>query len=333
MKKILTILSLVAILSSCGENRIPVVEEPEYITVRLGVPDDVQSKSVPTDNIYGINVYYDPSRDGISNTHYAYGLFDNKEDMTITLLSGYTYKFECTLVKGGKQSLYCGQYGGNTFSGYAKPFQTDDSPSTLLSNAFVYGTTYLAGITSGSATVKSAAEGYVDSEIPSIQRYYGEVSGYTPVVGGIVEIPLKKTVFGFRMIIDKVPEGRLSASCSLSGSCLWSGSATDKITDSGAVIYSFPNIRSCWASESPITATINWDFTSSVFSQWNKSGSQTISLKRNKLTTVTVSYTPDSASGRLVLNEESFGPDNEIYLFLNSDGVIVIGVKPNEEDD
>lgn len=333
MKRIFLIISI-ALTSicymSCQNLKDSKDSEPEYITVRLGTTGEVQTKSTGTDDLYGINVYYDPSRDGNSNTHYAYGIFDNKDDMSITLLSGYTYKFECTLVKDAKKLLYYGQYGDNTFSGYAKPFQTNVSESSQLTNSFVYGTDYLSGIDSGAATVKSASTGYENQVMPSIMRYYGRVSGYTPVTGGIVRIPLKKAVFGLRIIIDKVPEGKLSASCVVNtyDHTLISGAATSKLYDSGATIYSFP-----YCDASSLKATVNWNFKSSTFSQWNQSGTKEVSLKRNTLTTVTVSCSPDNSKGGIVINEEAFGEDNNIYLRLNSDGEIVIGVNPEEEED
>ena len=47
--------------------------------------------------IYGINVYY--KKDSEQNyQNYAYGLFDNIEDMTISLIGGYKYKFECSMM-------------------------------------------------------------------------------------------------------------------------------------------------------------------------------------------------------------------------------------------
>lgn len=310
--------------------------EPEYVTVHLGTTGEIQTKSASTDDLYGINVYYDSSKDGNSDTHYAYGVFDNKEDMSISLLAGYTYKFECTLVKDGKTALYCGQYGGNTFSGYAKPFQTNVSASTQLSNSFVYkGTDYLSGITSGAATVKSVSKGYEDKEIPSIQRYYGEVSGYKPVSGGVVKIPLKKTVFGARIIINKVSEGQLKADCVINSNSetILSGVSTSKLYDSGAILYSFPDVRDCWENETALDATVNWNFTSSAFDQWNQKGTKNVSFKRNALTTITVACTPDNSSGSVGLNEETIGEDNNIYLYLNSDGVIVVGVDPSEGGD
>lgn len=338
MKRIFLITSIVLTsicYISCQSLQDSKDSEPEYVTVHLGTAGEVQTKAAGTDDLYGINVYYDSSKDGNSDTHYAYGVFDNKEDMSISLLAGYTYKFECTLVKDGKTTLYCGQYGGNTFSGYAKPFQTNASASSKLSNSFIYGTDYLSGITSGAATVKSISTGYEDKEMPSIQRYYGEVSGYKPVSGGIVKIPLKKTVFGVRIIVNKVPEGKLNAGCVINSNSetILSGISTSKLYDSGAILYSFPDVRDCWENETALDATVNWNFTSSVFDQWNQKGTKNVSFKRNALTTITVACTPDNSSGAVGINEETIGEDNNIYLCLNSDGVIVVGVDPSEGGD
>ena len=103
--------------------------------------------------------------------------------------------------------------------------------------------------------------------------------------------------------------------------------------DSGAILFSYPDVRACWLNEPTIPTTVNWSFTSSVFDQWNQNGVKGVTFKRNTLTTVTVSCTPDNTSGDINIIEESFGEDNNIYLYLNSDGVIVVGVDPNEEGD
>lgn len=339
---ILTILGLSICLQSCEKASLSnneIEEEPEYITLSLGISGDgngTETRSDSDGNLYGINVYYDSKKDGNIDAHYAYGLFDNKQDMTIQLLSGYKYRFACTMVKNGKNLLYLGQYGSNSFSGYAKPFQTNSSASTQLSNSFVYGTTYLSGIGSGTVTLKSttSSNGYVEPEMPSIERYYGEVTDYSPVVGGIVTIPLKKTVFAARFIIASVPEGTLSGSCKLSSqtTAFWNGSTTQTIYDSGATIYSYSDVYECWKSENSLSSTVSWDFTSSVFHQWDQSGTKTVSFKRNVLTTVTIACTPDNAKGQIVLNEEEIGEDNNIYMYLNSDGIIVIGIDPQPED-
>ncbi len=337
MKKFMTFMSivtaLIAAVVSCQKNQLGKNEEPGIITLSLGFNGELleeHTKAGADDgNLYGINVYYDSAKDGNINTHYAYGLFDNVEDMSVQLLTGHKYRFACTLVRNGKNILYYGQFGSNTFNGYAKPFQTSNSVSTEIKNTFIYGTTYLSGIESGTATVKTAT-GYEERPMPSMERFYGEVSDYSPVIGGIITIPLKKTVFGVRFYISPVPEGALAASCTITSNSysLWNSSAGRTAYDSGTVLYSFPDVYDCWKNETNLSSDVSWGFTSSIFSQWNQSGSKKVTFKRNVLTTVSISCNPDFASGSLSFTEEEFEEDNEIYLYLNADGILVVGVKP-----
>ena len=92
----------------------------ETIDVNLGfagdpisISEDPLTRSENKKKTYGVNVYY---REGDNDDyqHYAYGLFDNVEDMKISLISKYTYKFECTIVQGDRDGLYVdndGYYG------------------------------------------------------------------------------------------------------------------------------------------------------------------------------------------------------------------------------
>ena len=70
--------------------------------------------------IYGINVYYKKD-DNSSYQNYAYGLFDNIEDMTISLIGGYKYKFECSMVQNDVDTLYYKQQISGNIEYYA-PF-------------------------------------------------------------------------------------------------------------------------------------------------------------------------------------------------------------------
>ena len=62
----------------------------------VDVTQDPLTRATSTNDAYGINVYYDKEGDGTTNDIYAYGLFDNVADMTITLLSNHKYKFICS---------------------------------------------------------------------------------------------------------------------------------------------------------------------------------------------------------------------------------------------
>jgi hypothetical protein len=336
MKQVHLLFAIIAISASVGCKSFPDIsfDDNEYITLSLGVSGAGETKGTSTANIYGIEVSYDSNKDGNINAHYAYGLFDNIEDMTILLLKGYKYSFVCSMVKNGKNTLYSGQYEGNTFTGYAKPFQREGSPSTALSNRFIYiseDNQPFSGLGSGTATIK-ASSGYEDKDMPSIERYYGEYSNYTPVSGDVVTIPLIKTIFGIRLIIEKVPEGTLWASCA-GGLVSGSASSTDGY-DSGACLFCIPDVAGVWRNADSYSENkkVNWKFTSSLFDQYNFGDSRQINIKRNILTTVTVSYTPDNASGGLSLNYEDLAEDNDIYLFVNSDGYIEIGINPEPED-
>lgn len=341
----------VTALWSCNKT---IPEGEDYgtpITISLGVGGDFSVSSDPAtkagadDGIYGINVYFDKERDGAANDIYAYGVFDNVESMTITLLSGYKYTFKCTMAKNGQEKLYYGQFGGNTYMGYAKPFQTSSVTSSQVKNAFTYtnntGGEYLTGIGSGKATTELNGAANDNVVYPKLNRYYGELSNYSPITGGVVTIPLKRTCFGLKLILKGVPEGTLNASIVSSSDNVAfiskSTTSTDYVSD--ALNFSFGDVYNCWQNEinnpSSVTtkpAVLNWTFTSSKFSQWNLSGSSNITFKRNVLTTVTVSVTPDSASASISLTEEEWDDENTINMGINTDGLIDIIVNPEPED-
>lgn len=339
MKKVIWAIFALTIVYSCSR---AIPSDGDYgtpITINLGISGDISvisepATKAPADNgIFGINVYFDKEKDGKTNDIYAYGLFDNVANMTITLLSGYKYRFACTFAKNEVHTLYYGQYDGNTYQGYAKPFQTNKKSSTPLGNAFVYSNNtgeYLSGIGIGDAVV--ITDNPYEQKYPRLHRYYGEIDSYSPVVGGVATIPLKKTVFGLKLIIKGVPEGSLKAVVATSDYTLLDKTATSSDYESGNDLHSYSNVYDCWKNESNIAGTVTWTFTSSKFNQWNLSGSSNVTFKRNVLTTITVSVTPDSASASISLTEEVWGDDNDINMGINTDGLIDIIVNPEPED-
>lgn len=289
----------------------------ESLSTRLGTP---------TNDVYGINVYYDKDDDDLINDLYAYGLFDNREDMTITLLSGHKYKFECSLIKDAKTTLFYGQCFGKAYSGFAYPFQTGNQSSTMVENRFIIGTsTYLTGIKNGAAHTASVTSPSTSNanSYASVNRFYGETTDYTPTQGGTVTIELKRVVFGAKFIIQGVAQGTLTASC---GS-FWSKTVT--ADDEGSTtIYTFPNVYDCWKNGTDLTATVNLSFVSDRGSYWNLSRSSSVTFKRNVMTTVTIDVTPDLSSGNINFTEEEMTVDNDINLGINSDGLIDVIVNP-----
>lgn len=131
--------------------------------------------------IYGINVYY--KKDGDTQyQNYAYGLFDNIEDMTISLIGGYKYKFECSMVQNDTDMLY------HDDSMYYAPFHQgklnyDIYKGTILENKFNISTTnyiQIQGLKFGETSLKGK-RGYNDiANYPQTDRFYGELTDYVP---------------------------------------------------------------------------------------------------------------------------------------------------------
>ena len=308
----------------------------EKFTVSLNIDGDFEiavdqepiskvSGSASTD-AYGINVYYDKEGDSNTDDIYAYGLFDNTSDMSITLLSNHKYKVCCTLIKDAKSTLYFGQAFNNTYSGYCYPFQTNSSGSTLLNNKFIIGTgVYLTGIHNGDAHIASTTSPSTSNATKnaSVNRFYGETDQYEPIPNGTIDIYLKRVVFGAKFVISGIKEGNLNVQC---------GDFFNKIyfkDDAGTErIYSFTDIYNCWQKETPMVVKIGFKYTSNRGSIWNITQEQDIQFRRNMMTTVNVSLKPDLSGGLFDLTEEPMDGDNDINMGINTDGLIDTNVNP-----
>ena len=340
LKSVLTFATCLLAFTACStdENEIVPVndnpkEEPIVVSLNMGgdgvVTSEAETRGTATNDIYGINVYYDKESDGTIDDVYAYGLFNNKEDMTITLLTRHVYRFECSLVKNGANTLFYGQAFSNKYSGYCFPFQTSSSNSTMVENKFNIGTgVYLSGMKSGAAHLSSVTSPSTTNanSYASISRFYGETDNYTPVEGGQVDIFLKRTVFGAKFIISGMAEGTLTAKCGK----FWSKKVTAD-EEGDAIIYSYPDVYDCWQNDSEHEVTLTLKYVSRRGNQWNFDKTQQITFKRNTLTTVNINVDPDLSSATTTLTAEDFGDDNNIDLYINASGLIDIWVNPNEE--
>lgn len=299
----------------------------ELITVSLAPTGNAsqQTRGASTSDVYGINVWYDANKDGVCEKRYAYGLFDNKDDMKIQLISSYKYKFECTLVKDATNKLYCGS--GNLM---AYPFQTSSSSTAYVENKFNYGESpYLSGIGSGKAHLNSVTQNqlpnYWTSPAP-IDRYFGVADGYKPTAGGRVTIEMKRTVFGVKFIVTGVTEGSVRVSSGFG----WSTTSRDEF-ETEEMIYCYDDVYNCWLNEPDLEYNIDMSYTSDRGSLWNYSKTKKIAFKRNVMTTVRINVEPDLSMGNFTITEEALESDNNIEIGLDPNGLIDIIVDPNEE--
>lgn len=301
----------------------------------LEMEQDPLTKAASND-AYGINVYYDREGDGKTDDVYAYGLFDNVPAMSITLISNHKYRFACGLVKDAKNVLYYGQAFGNTFSGYAYPFRTNASGSTQLGNVFLINetNTYLSGIGAGGVHLKAntAPSTGNATQYASINRFYGETDQYVPVPNGTVDIYLKRVVFGARFVVSGLQEG--SAQVKAGNFYNRTYTANDAGTET---IYTFENPYTCWNWEKSNTdtpysfaPTVSVTYTSNRGGTlWNLSKNQTVTFKRNVMTTVNINLTPDLSGATFTITEEPMDDDNDIYIGIDGNTLIDIDVNPN----
>lgn len=327
---------MLAFLVSCNQDQgNPKVEDPESyeVTLYFGgefvLEQEPLSRGVATNNIYAINVWYDKEKDGDSNDIYAYGLFNNTEDMSISLLSGYTYKFDCTLVKNGQQTLYYGPFNGRTASGFITPFKLGNNSASVINKFEIGGSMRFDQIGNGRASLAGST---AVVKTPSIERYYGETSGYRPTKNGSVTINLVKAYFGAHFVIKGMDGGKLSLNCSGDDGEFYSANYTEN--DEGVDrIYCFYNTRECWknSSDYAITGNLSYSYTAPSTTNMTYSGDAVITFRRNVMTTITIDVSHPSVG--LSVNEPGeIINENNINLEINTDGVIDIVVNPNENE-
>lgn len=313
---ILALLACVGI-AACDKNSDVVPDEPETYTVNLGWAGEILDVSyepmtrATTDDLYGIQVYSLPKsvepKDDWDWNPYAYGLFDDPNNITITLASGYKYKFVATMIKDGKNRI-----AKNATGKYDAPFYA------TLDNKFYYEITNVLIIDSGGATlIEGSSDKYYS--IPNIERFYGELNNYIPEESNTnAKIDMKRTSFGAKFVaggklavdgkleiqIDGAPKMELALT-----------DGADEISD----IFTFNGIKNAWATDD-YTENIPVNF------KWIRAdgteapmGTHTITFKRNKTTIVKFNIEKDG-------NDESIGieiDESETGAMPDGDEVII----------
>ena len=287
--------------------------EPEYVTVSLGLNVELDYEYKPltraeeNNDLYGIQVYSTPvpATENANWTKYAYGLFDNVDNLTIKLIRGYEYKFVATMVKDGKDKTYCS--GGK----YGEPFQHYNGAGLLtpISESFIYGPTYLMYL-----------DGFRIGHL-NVELYYGELEGYIPGDNdskAIIE--LKRISFGakYKVTGEYAENGTLEILMAEAKQLNLNLAESNEVSE----IYTFKYVRKAWLDE-------NYTETASVtlriaYSDGTTAplGTHNITFKRNTTTVVNVdlSVGGDSGVGFVVTEGGEMPEGDEITI---KDGEIV----------
>lgn len=284
--------------------------------------------------VYGINVWC-MKTDGTETSYknYAYGLFDNKENMVISLLGGYKYRFECYMVEDDEEELYI---SSSNYTG-EYPFS-----GSKIENKFEIGS-YSSGFNFDSnkiTTVKSYTEdtstysgkkSYSYQEKPVIGIFYGILPEYTPSQNSVATIPIYKLgYYGLRIVVTGIPDGSLYVDPNhndyLSYDYNYNGNNSYKrkgyywsqtFTEAGSVERTFTggfyralnssnNYNSSWLSSMQNFSTnTTVSFTWTRANGYKQSFSKDITLKRNVMTVLTVNLTGGAGEVSLGFEEHS----------------------------
>lgn len=307
----------------------PPAENAETYTVSFAFQGDITvserplSKAEVAKNLYGINVYY--KKDG-EDTYkpYGYGLFDNLESMTISLLTGYKYKFVCTMVVEGTQKISGKQQWNSQTQtyyriNYSAPFTYDNgsnynSYNTVLNNKFIIGDNYLFdGIAKGYSNfvtniLENGYENGTSSSYPQIDRYYGETTDYVPQKDGSVTIDLKRTVFGAKFIVEGLVDGTLNIS-DYNGAFNNVKITQDALTNEA--IYTFSDVKAAWQKNDysqTFTVTLTWNRSNGVS---QKLEDQQITFKRNVMTEVKINLNGTASDSGIGINKDDTAMSKE----------------------
>lgn len=185
-----------------------------------------------------VNVWRTKKEVNAQEEKYAYGLFKNSVDFDVTkdikidLLTGYTYRFESTILVEKEDRVF---HRVNDTKAYQQPFRLHDKnssnfdnawgyPDSDLKNKFIYTwdisdpdqREYFCELASGTAYVNSGSasdQQYADKSYPRVKRFYGktpEAFPYDPEVSDRIEINMGYKCFGLVVHVNNLPAGSVT---------------------------------------------------------------------------------------------------------------------------
>ncbi|MBR6731492.1 MAG: hypothetical protein IKL91_02140 [Bacteroidales bacterium] len=325
--------------ASCQENITPEnpAQEQEVYTVQLGfggewdVTYEPLTRGNDNNDLYGIQVYSAPNNEENATwSYYAYGLFDNVDNVTISLLKGFKYKFVATMVVDGKDKIENCDYS------YSRPFYIDGSGYGLhpLTNAFKYSVAdHMSTIGEGySALINTDNTFYYR---PNTERFYGELIDYIPEESSNdkAKIHMKRTSFGAKFIAQGklAKAGRLEVLMSEAPAVSIDLTLEKQHDD----IYTFSNVKAAYDYqtgnyEEDIDVSINWHYDTEDGEVTVPLGTHKITYKRNATTVVKINLENTNVEGGLgfELAETGAMVDGDEYV-INDGGNVDTEIDTN----
>lgn len=314
MKKLLLILiSLIAI--SCNRQEDPLNQDnlsPKEYTVSIGFGGELSSENFPMSkssdsDLYGIQVYSKSSEES-GFQYYAYGLFDNINNLSINLIDGYKYKIECSVVINGKNVIESERdniYRAPFIGAYGFGRKLDNTFHVLTEDA-IWGLPY------GSSQLKNYETTEKFSR-PNTDRYYGMTGEIIPSdENSTITIYMKRTVYEAGFIAEGLTEGRLKINVD--------GSPTIYINSNGnpqsdTEIYTFNNVSSAFEKDDyfeSVPVTVVWEKDNG--SVVPVISSQKITFKRKVRTITTINLNKQEGNNNINIEKENPSIDKEEHV-------------------
>lgn len=277
-------------------------EEQDVYTVQLGWGGELDVTYEPlsratTDDVYGIQVYSTPDKEleegeTVIWTPYAYGVFDDADNISINLLKGYKYKFVASMVKDAKNKLSTSTQtiDGVKYLAFLSPFNVSGWISIL--NKFDYQSSiYMSGLASGNSWVNGKVYDH-----PNTDRYYGELEDYIPGnKNAKAKIKMKRASFGAKFIAKGKAANSGKLEIQITGAPkmeLTPSAEKNHISDT----FTFNNVKAAWSTNGnyseTIAVTINWHRADGTTVPL---GTHEITYKRNATTVVQVNVINDTS--------------------------------------
>ena len=196
MKRFVFFFPLIALfLYSCDKNEQSQNTLPKEYIVSVGCAGEITNVAVEdltrageSNDLYAIQVYSDDKK-------YAYGLFSSLDGVSIRLFEGSRYKFVATLIKDGATLLY------HSDNQYDLPLTLSSGKSSIGTGFHYSDDVFYTDLTLGYSKLNSTSEVYAH---PNLDRFYGQVSDYTPNDEGRVTIDLKRVSYGLKVVAENM---------------------------------------------------------------------------------------------------------------------------------
>lgn len=312
MRRYVFLFALALIIMGCSQDDANQTDN-DIIKVSLKLNGDIVSSDSPitradteSRDLIGITVYK-------GTQQFAYGIFDNLDDVSIYLKAGSNYKFKCTLIKEAKDKLYF----SSTSETSTERFKYTDPFSWRIkcNDPFTYSTSFTDDLNSGYVSC-----GYSSGSLCTpIDRFYGELAEYSPTVNGVVNIDLKRVSFGLQLKVTGITDGSVDVTCKNDSKTFDSQTGLIADYESTATLFSMKSIYNAWQYadadyQEQVKVSVKWTRGVGVTQDL---GTKTVNVKRNCLNIIHVKMSSNDDGASVGVRTETTAMGNEAESLSN----------------